>query len=325
MSTTDEDRQRLLSPEEMAAMADDDYNPDEDNAAALRELGRGDVTDDDGADDDKDGDDPEGDDDKDGATKDDGKKPADADDTKKPDADADAGKAAEQDDTAGKTAPAAPAQQPQGYSVELPKDYDDQIKANREAMAEARKKFNDGELDQAEYDKVVDELQDKRDELRDLKTRATIAAEMSQQNAQAAWVATINSFLDDAAAKPELGLIDYRKDTAKQADLDGFVKALANVAGNENKPQRWFLEEAHKRVVALHGVPTTKKPADPERKPKTEGVVQNLADVPGGTGDADPVSNEFAELDKLSGGDYEAALARMRATSPEKYARYMRA
>ena len=52
MSISDEDRERLLSPEEIAAMADDDYDADEDNAAALAEIGRGKIDEDEQDDDD---------------------------------------------------------------------------------------------------------------------------------------------------------------------------------------------------------------------------------------------------------------------------------
>lgn len=317
MSTTDEDRQRLLSPEELAAMADDDYDADEDNQAALAEIGRGRV--DDGGE--------EGEDSGPGTADDDaaagsGTAPATA------PAPAPTPAAAPADDAAtggqGAEGELSLAPEPQsGYTVDLPADYDDQVKANRAALAEVRRKFDDGELDAAERDAQLDKLQDERDELRDIKTRATVSAEMSQQNAQAAWLNTINAFVADAAVKPELGIVDYTKDTAKHADLDAFVRALAAAPGNESKPSRWFLEEAHKRVVALHAIPTTKTaPADVKRKPDASSVVQNLADVPGGAGDADPVSNEFAELDKLDGLAYERAVA---ALSPEKRDRYLRA
>ena len=114
--------------------------------------------------------------------------------------------------------------------------------------------------------------------------------------------------------------MDYRKDLEKQADLDTFVKALAAVPANVDKPSRWFLEEAHKRVVALHGIPTSKKPADNgKRKADASEVVTNLADVPGGVGDTDPIGDEFAELDKLVGPEYERELAKL---SPEKREQY---
>ena len=145
---------------------------------------------------------------------------------------------------------------------------------------------------------------------------------MREQSAQEAWTGTINGFMDDAAKNGEMGMVDYRKDEAKQRDLDAMVRALAAAPGNENKPMRWFLEEGHRRVVALHGIATTKKPADLHRRPDASAVVTSLADVPGGAGDADPVSDEFAELDKLEGLDYERALGRL---SEDKRAQYLRA
>lgn len=320
MSIQDEDRVRLLSDAERAAMADDDYDPEEDNRAALAEIGRGSL-------------DEEDDDDVGGgeaaapapapAAPAEGEAPAPAPAPAPAAAPAPAPATDESvdgepdDDAAPDPAPA-----PQGYTVDLPKDYDDQVKANRAAIAEVRKKFDDGELDAAERDAQMEKLEDERDELRDIKTRAKVSAEMREQAGRDAWVNTINTFIADVAKAPELGIIDYKKDAAKQADLDTFVKALGNAPGNENKPMRWFLEEAHKRVVALHGIPTTKKaPANPKRKPDASEVPTNLADVPGGGGDADPVGDEFAELDKLEGLEYERALGALSAEKREKYLR----
>lgn len=320
MSLNDDDRLRLLSDAEREAMEDDgdEYDPDADNAAALAALGRGAL---DAAEEDDDGDD---------ADKGKPEPGTPTDPTAPTDAPAAAAAAA---GTAGAatdptspteptqpTEPAAPAaqrgQQAAGYRVDLPADFDDQLKANRSAMTAARAKFNEGDLDQSELDAELERLQDERDQLRDLSTRAKISAEMRQQSEQEAWASTINGFMDDAA-----NIVDYRKDLAKQNDLDAMVRALAATPGNENKPMRWFLEEGHKRVVALHGIATTKKPADTRRRPDPSGVVQNLADVPGGAGEADPVSDEFAELDKLEGLAYERALAAM---SEEKRDRYNR-
>ncbi len=317
MSLND-DHLRLLSDAEREAMEadDNDYDPEEDNAAALAALGRGALDAD-----------HEDDDDQDDAGK--GKAepstPTDPTDTAATSAAAPAGDPAEPTDATHPTDAPAPnpqaAPQAGGYRAELPADYDAQVKANKDAVAAARAKFNEGELEQAELDAELDRLQDERDLLRDMKTRATVSAEMQQQSAHQAWTATINGFFEEAAQSAELGIVDYRKDAAKQADLDAMVRALGAAPGNEHKPMRWFLEEGHRRVVALHGIATTKKPADVRRKPDASAVVTNLADVPGGAGDADPVSDEFAELDKLTGLDYERALARL---SEEKRAQFLR-
>lgn len=325
MSLNDEDRLRLLSDAERAAMEDDseEYDPDADNAAALAELGRGALDAEDGEEDDADS----GSANKHTDTTD-PTAPTDAPAATGADAAAAAGDPTDPTDPTPPVdtpAPAAQAtRQAAGYRVDLPADYDDQVKANKDAVSSARTKFNDGEIDQAELDTQLEQLQDQRDQLRDLQTRAKISAEMREQSEKDAWVSTINSFVEDAAKTAEMGIVDYRNDPAKQADLDAMVRALAATAGNENKPMRWFLEEGHKRVVALHGiaaVPTTKKPVDTRRKPDPSAVVTSLADVPGGAGDADPVNDEFTDLDKLTGLDYERALGRL---SDDKRAQYLR-
>ena len=307
--TTEDDRLRLLSPEEREALDNDDYDEDEDNQAALDEIGRGKIEDD--ADD---GDNTEGDADA----------AEDADDAKAGDAEQDADDEAADADAAKDEQPgsadAPVAKRAEGYNVEAPADLDEKLKVNRRASAELRRQFNDGDLDADEYDAKVEELEDERDTLRDLKTRATIAAEMRQQNEANTWVNTINDFISDTAKDGERGIVDYAKDEEKQADLDSFVKAIANKPGNENKPMRWYLEEAHKRVVALHGVPTSKKAADGgKRKADASKVVNSLAEVPGGAGDTDPAADEFADLDKLQGMDYERALAAMPKAKRDRY------
>ncbi len=310
----DDDHLRLLSDAEREAMEADenDYDPEEDNAAALAALGRGPLD----AQEEEEGDDAGA-----GKGKPDPSTATDPTDTTA----APAAAPAEPTDATQPTEAPAPnpqtEQQPSGYRAELPADYDDQVKANKDAVAAARAKFNEGELEQAELDAELDRLQDERDQLRDMRTRATVSAEMQQQSVQQAWNNTINSFFEEAAKSAELGIVDYRQDKAKQADLDAMVRALGAAPGNENKPMRWFLEEGHRRVVALHGIATTKKPADVQRKPDASAVVTNLADVPGGAGDADPVSDEFAELDKLTGLDYERALAGMSEEKRERYNR----
>lgn len=323
MSLND-DHLRLLSDSEREAMEadDNDYDPEEDNAAALAALGHGPLD----AQEEEEGDDDAADA---GKGKPEPSTPTEPTETTAAPAaapaTAPAAAPAEPTDATQPTEAPAPnpqtEQQPSGYRAELPADYDAQVKANKDAVAAARAKFNEGELEQAELDAELDRLQDERDHLRDMKTRATVSAEMQQQSTHQAWTATINGFFEEAAQSAELGIVDYRKDAAKQADLDAMVRALGAAPGNEHKPMRWFLEEGHRRVVALHGIATTKKPADVRRKPDASAVVTNLADVPGGAGDADPVSDEFAELDKLTGLDYERALAGM---SEEKRDRYNR-
>ncbi len=60
------------------------------------------------------------------------------------------------------------------------------------------------------------------------------------------------SILEEQSPEEKAAIVAI--DTGKQADLDMFVKSLANDAKNGDKPAEWFLVEAHKRVKALHGL-----------------------------------------------------------------------
>lgn len=221
--------------------------------------------------------------------------------------------------------PAKDAAEPR-YESKLPTDYDDQIKALKDRDAELRQKYKDGEIDIDERDDGLSALAEQREGLLVARAKAEISQEMSQQSAQQQWQRTIGTFMFDAA-KGE-GAIDYRKDEAKAADLDQFVKVLANRAENSDKPMEWFLQEAHKRVQALHGVRPTpvadakKTVADAvaKRKPPVGSAPKTLAQVPGGDGPGD-VSGEFADIEALDGLDLEDAIRKMTPAQREKFAR----
>jgi hypothetical protein len=231
---------------------------------------------------------------------------------------ADAGQDDDQDDEP------APQAVPR-YEAKLPSDYDDQIKALKDRDAELRQKFKDGEIDIDERDAGLSQLSEQREQLLVLRAKAEISQEMTQQTAAQQWQNTVNSFLS-AAAKEEGG-IDYRKDGDKAADLDQFVKVLAAKPENSDKPMQWFLEEAHKRVMALHGVAKpTSKPGDAvaeavsKRKVQVDAMPKTLAQVPGSDGPGD-VAGEFADIEALDGMEYEDAIARMTPAQREKFLR----
>ena len=210
------------------------------------------------------------------------------------------------------------------YEAQLPSDYDDQIKALKDRDAELRQKFKDGEIDIDERDAGLAELTEQREQLLVLRAKAEISQEMTQQSAAQQWQNTVNKALTDFA-KPEHGGIDYRKDTAKAEDLDTFVKMLANKQENSDKPMEWFLQEAHKRVQALHGVapvPKRETVADAmaKRKPPVDAAPKTLAQVPGSDGPGD-VGSEFADIEALEGMEYEDAIARMSPAQREKFLR----
>jgi hypothetical protein len=216
----------------------------------------------------------------------------------------------------------APSEKPTSYQAALPADFDAQVTDIKEKTAALRAQFKAGEIEFEAFEYQKAELDDKREALMRAQTKAEVSREMTEQSAANAWAKSIDSLY--ASALKDEG-VDYRKDAARNADLDTFVKALANKPENQDKSMDWFLTEAHKRVNALHGTvtptkaPTTPaKPAEQNRKPPAP--PKNLATVPGADGPGD-IGSEFAHLDALDGNDLEAAIAKMSPAQREKFSR----
>jgi hypothetical protein len=304
-----------LTPEERAAVEDDDLDPKE--RAALEKI-------------------VEGDDDEDGEDGEEDKGEGKADDKAE-----DKGEAA--DGEAGKEKPAAGAAEEQEEGDEpgtskprvslratLPEDYEAKITAVDEQEAELATKFKAGGMEAEEFIAENKRIVKERNALDAMRIKAEMAAEINQQTAEQEWQWNVARFLRQVKSAEG---VDYAKDEDKGTDFDNFLKALAANPKNNNKEYEWFLSEAHKRTKVLHGIedkkPTLvnkdepeKKPADPKsRKPAVGKLPLTLAQVPGGDGPGD-VEDEFSALDGLEGLEYETALAKM---TPAQRERYMRA
>jgi len=296
----------LLTPEERAAIADG-----AEEAAEQEALSRIAANAPDDDDEDDDGGDKDGDKD--------GDKTA-AGDTPTPAIPAEAAPAPAAADLPADTPTPKPQAQP-SYTAELPADIEAKQQAISTELGELRDKFKAGDIDVDDYEARRDTLLDQRGELSKAITKAEISQEMQQQSAQAAWQAAIDRTFD-AAIKPEQGGIDYRKDQAKAADLDLFVRRLAEDPANADKDMEWFLTEGHRRVKALHGVAVASPAVQPAptqtRKAPIDAAPKTLAQVPGADGPGD-VGGEFADIDALDGYALEDAVARL---SPMQRAKY---
>ncbi|MBI5257019.1 MAG: hypothetical protein HY855_11010 [Burkholderiales bacterium] len=227
--------------------------------------------------------------------------------------------------------PAAPAVASTAYQATLPDDFDAQVAALAGETDALAAKHKAGEIDSDTYRTEADKLAERRAELNMVKFKADLSAEMVQQEAARQWNGAINTLFDRVSKDDG---IDYRKDEVRRADLDTFVKALAANPATEAWPMSRFLEEAHKRVVALHGpaaaapaatpaaAPAAPAPAAGARKPPVDALPQTLAAVPGGDGPGD-VAGEFDEVDRLTGEAYEDAIAKMSPATRERYQRGM--
>jgi hypothetical protein len=297
----DKDLEATLTPEELEAI-NGDAGDEENQIMRKPAAGEDDSQDDDDGDDASD----------EGSEEDGDSAPVEGEGAKPADDDGATEEVAEPEPIAKQAAP---------YTAPLPSDYDDQIKAIKDEDAALRQKFKDGEIDIDERDAGLAALSEKRESLVIQRAKAEIAQEMTQQSAQRQWETTVATFLSGAAK--EEGGFDYRKDDGKRADLDQFLKILADKPENADKSMDWFLQEAHKRVKALHGVaPAPKRETVEEavakRRAPVSAMPKNLSQVPGSDGPGD-VDGEFADIESLEGLEYEAALARLTPAQKEKF------
>ena len=214
--------------------------------------------------------------------------------------------------------------------VQVPADLDDQIAAARTERRDLMRKFSEGELTDEEYQAQLDAAEQKLDSLKDTKRAAEFNQRVAQANEKAvmeSWKASVNSFFK--ATKDTEG-IDYANNRVLNSALDTVVKDLATAkdgAGNlvhGDKPQRWFLKEAHRLVKENFGIVAVPKGAKPGAKQPAAGKAPDLSKVPPAISRAPAAGasddgGEFANLDGLTGMALERAVARM---SPEQQARW---
>ncbi len=221
------------------------------------------------------------------------------------------------------------------YEARLPDDFDVQVKALSDKELSLKQQFKAGEIEFDEFEQARSELLVQREQLTIAKTKAEISQEMNAQTAEQLWVHAVNEFMSDTAKlSGAAGGIDYREDTQKASDLDGFVRSLAARSEHAHQSMAWFLTEAHKRVLALHGI-AIKTPVEQttdsdsaakppvksvDRKPPLDIAPKTLAMIPGGEGPGD-VDGEFADVLALEGLAYEQAIARMSSTERERFLR----
>lgn len=335
MSTLDKDILATLTDDEREALENGDLTPEE--LAAMQRIageGDGETADDDDDDDDDDADGEGSDTDVGAAAPVEGRgaAPAAGDATAAAPAAAAAQPVAQQ--AAEAPAAAAAAAAAPRYQAALPADYDTKVADLGEREKALKARFRNGELEFDDFELQRDELLREREALTVARTKAEISQEMTAQTAEQQWRSTVDSFI---AATAKAGSIDYARDAEKLADLDAFVKMLAGKDENAQRPMDWFLAEAHRRVQALHGAPSTAAapaaapapaPAAPRtvdqaraaRKPAADAIPTTLAQVPGSDGPGD-VAGEFADVLALDGMEYEAAIARMTPAQRERFLR----
>lgn len=309
MSEYTQDELAALSPEERAALGVDDEEKDalgeivEETKDAAGEEG-GDAADSDSEDDEAD--------DKQEATSEKGDGEQDAEGTK------DEAQAADEEDE----------QFIPVYQAPKVENYDEQVKALAAERSAVLAKFKNGELEASDMDEQLEAIDSKRRDLDAAKTKADISEEQAAQTAHQKWQWEIGRFM--RRAKEHDG-VDYAQDTIMHAALDAQVKALGADPKHADKPQAWFLNEAHRLLRAKFGAADAAtdtgkadkgaKPKIPSRKPDLRRVPTSVAQLPGAGTDEGGGDGEFAHLSKLSGIELEAAVASMSPAQQDRWYR----
>lgn len=303
MATTndysDEDLANLTEEEREAFLAEDDSEEEADDAnddGAADDQSGGDGDDGDAGDDDGDGD---------GAgTEDEG---AEADEA--------AGKGAAGQEGGGEEGDARSERwQAPLLSPDLPDDIEEQMAAIKQERAELRRKYDDGELTLDEYEEQKDALDDRRLDLREQMSRAKIAQEMQERQAQQAWLDTVNDFLD---ANPE-----YRENELRYNALDAAVKKVA--AEDQSLSGREIMARAHQMVLDAFGLTKSdegKAEQQPRRQKRKVDVPPTLGKVPAAEG-TEVQDGKWSRLDRLMETDperYESEMAKMSDADREAY------
>jgi hypothetical protein len=180
------------------------------------------------------------------------------------------------------------------------------------------KKFDDGELTALEMREKMKPLEK---EQRDIDRTVTLA-QASERTIRNDWYkVTVPNFLREHT--------EYKPGSLRHQMLNGIVQEIQ--AANPNAPtDPAILEMAHERIVAEFGEPGgAAKPAKTKTKAAKNGngeereIPPSIAGLPAATDTEAGRVNEFANLDKLEGEQFERALARMQKTAPDKYERYL--
>ena len=188
-------------------------------------------------------------------------------------------------------------------------------------LTDLKQKWEDGELTEAEYNIETSALERKMARLEGKIEAAEEQAEEEaekieryNQQVQAAWNQEEKAFFEQPENKAFL---------ESPRKLEALNKIVTELQQNPNLTPKDFnklLKDARNSYVQEFGEfyqgakSTPSKPAKPQPK-----IPQTLGNVPAALPNAD--GNKFSHLDKLSGKDYESALAKL---SPEDQEAYLR-
>jgi hypothetical protein len=219
-------------------------------------------------------------------------------------------------------------------NADLPADFDAQMEAIASRRTEIRTerraltdKYEDGDMTAKEYhdqlDKLDDELSelnDKRADLRMQESKARIAHEANQSQAEQRWYSTVEVFMSE---HPEI----TKNQTLTQAYDTIVQRVTAETMKSGKEPGIADLRKAYKQWAEDLGVASPEKKAEqpaqqkPQEQRQQRNVPPTLGKVPAAENNTTD-DGKYAYLDRLAERDpvkYEEALAKLSPAQWEEY------
>ena len=200
------------------------------------------------------------------------------------------------------------------FKAELPAD----IEAKRTALDTQEddlvKKFDEGDITFAEYNKELRSLNRERADLDRAELKAELAQEAQQSQVEQTWQTTANTFV---AEHPLIS-----KNETTWSSFDAIVRRVtAETMQKGEQPSRRDLERAYKQWTEDLGIADAGIQKSQPKHKKQNIVPPNLGKVPAATAN-DTDDGKFAHLDRLAESDplaFEAALAKMSDAQRDEY------
>lgn len=200
------------------------------------------------------------------------------------------------------------------FKAELPAD----IEAKRTALDTQEddlvKKFDEGDITFAEYNKELRSLNRERADLDRAELKAELAKEAQQSQVEQTWQTTANTFV---AEHPLIS-----KNETTWSSFDAIVRRVtAETMQKGEQPGRRDLEKAYKQWTEDLGISDAGTEKLQPKQKKQNVVPPNLGKVPAATAN-DTDDGKYAHLDRLAESDplaFEAALAKMSDAQRDEY------
>ena len=198
------------------------------------------------------------------------------------------------------------------YQAAIPEDYKAQRTDLLKAKAEAMKKLMDGEIGAEEFAAEESRISDALEDLTAQRIRAETLIEANQQTQAAHQQRAIQRLIQQSKTQ-----VDYAADAKAQRQFDTALQSISADPDNSWRDFAELIQEAHRVVLALRGIPVTQgaavasalltKAADRQPEGKPPVTLRNIpaASTPNANGDM------LDQLSRLSGPAYEEAFARL--------------